>query len=272
MKQKTIKKSIEFSGLGIHTGAISKIKLKPLPENSGIIFKRYKKIKLNITSISNTNRAITIGKKNNSIITIEHLIASLYMMGISNILIETVGPEIPALDGSAKKFLKLIEHAGIVEQPAPQNEIIIKKPIYVLKKDKYIAVLPSKTFDITYHINFEHPKLKNQFIHFTNITYQTFKKEIADARTFGFYEEVKDLLSRGLAKGGNLKNAVVLTKDGYLNKKLRFKNECIRHKVLDLIGCISILNAPIKGHFIAYRSGHNLDYELIKKIDKMSSS
>ncbi len=266
MNQKTIKKSINFSGVGIHTGKNTKVILHPLSEDSGIIFKRTKKVKLDISNITDVKRAISIGNGKNIIRTIEHLIAAIFISGITNILIEVDNEEIPIFDGSAKHFLKLIEKAGIKEQKKPVSLIKISDPIFVINNDKFIGVIPSQHFGITYHINFPHPDLNNKVINFDKIDYKIFKREIAPARTFGFYKEVQDLLNRGFARGGSLYNTVVLTETGYLNKRCRFKDECLRHKVLDLIGCIGILGVPIIGHFIAYRSGHSLDFKLIKKI------
>jgi len=268
MNQKTIKKEISFSGIGIHTGKIINVCLKPLPENYGIIFKRNKSIKLDISNITNMKRAITIGKYKNRIMTIEHLLATIFMYGITNILIEVDNEEIPVLDGSAVKFIQILKKAGIKNQNKKIKPIKIKKPLFILKNDSFITALPSRCFGITYHINFPHPDLNNRVISFEKIDFRVFRKEIAPARTFGFYKEVNDLLKQGFARGGSLDNAVVLTDNGYLNKKLRFKDECLRHKVLDLIGSIAILGRPVIAHFIAYRSGHSLDIEMIKKIQK----
>lgn len=268
MIQKTIKKEISFSGIGIHTGKIINVCLTPLPEDSGIIFKRNRTIKLDISNITNVKRAITIGRDKNRIMTIEHLLATIFMCGITNILINVDDGEIPVLDGSALKFIQILKKAGIKEQNRRIKPIKIKKTIVILRNDRFIAVLPSRYFGITYHINFPHPELSNRFISFERIDFRTFKREIAPARTFGFYKEVKDLLRQGFARGGSLDNAVVLTDNGYLNKKLRFRDECLRHKVLDLIGSIAILGRPIIAHFIAYRSGHSLDIEMIKEIKR----
>ncbi|MBN1897246.1 MAG: UDP-3-O-[3-hydroxymyristoyl] N-acetylglucosamine deacetylase [Spirochaetes bacterium] len=266
MNQTTIKKSITLKGIGIHTGKKVSLKISPLEEDQGIIFKRSKNIVLNVSNIVDTTRAITLGKKENSITTIEHLVASIYMSGITNLLIEVDNEEIPALDGSSLLFIKALEKAGIRRQSRPARVIKIKKPLFIIEKDKYIGVLPSDQFGITYHINFPHPDLQNRIINLPCIDQKVFKSQIAGARTFGFMREVESLMKKGLALGGSMKNAVVLTEDGYLNKRLRFKDECLRHKVLDLVGCLGILGIPVKGHFLAYRSGHTLDLELVKKI------
>ena len=138
------------------------------------------------------------------------------------------------------------------------------------KDDKLIIAVPCDQLKITYGVDFNHPDLHFKSIHFDKITFKEFQKNIAPARTFGFYKEVSSLLDKGLAKGGNLKNAVVLTDDGYLNKKLRFKDECIRHKVLDFIGALAFINRPVKAHFFLYKSGHDFDLQFIKKLIKQA--
>jgi len=268
MYQMTIKKYIEFKGIGIHTGNLTIVKLFPAPENSGIkfIYKDNIEIPLSVENILNTERSITIGNKNIQIHTIEHLIAAIYMSGISNLIINVNNNEIPILDGSSYQFLKILKKAGIKKQNQKLRLIEIKDLEFISKDDKFVACVPYNKFGILYYINFLHPMLKNKFIFLSDITFKFFKKNIAPARTFGFYNEIKNLLDKGLARGGSLKNAVVFTDSYFLNKKLRFEDEPLRHKILDLIGAISILNKPVKGLFIAYRSGHSLDFELIKRI------
>ena len=269
MIQKTIKKSISFSGTGLHTGNKIKITLKKAPEDHGIIFLyNNEKIPFNINHIAHTIRSITIGKKKKQIMTIEHLMASIYMEGITNLNIEIDHNEIPAMDGSAKQFLNIIKKCGIKTQKKKVPVLKITKPVQLIDKDKFIVALPSDQLKITYGVDFPHPELKNKTIYFQKITLPVFKKDIAPARTFGFEKEVNSLLKKGLALGGNLKNAVVLTENGYLNKKLRFKDECIRHKVLDFIGALAFINKPIRAHFIIYKSGHKFDLQFIKKLLK----
>ncbi len=270
MFQKTIKKSIKFKGVGIHTGETVDVKLNPLPVNSGVVFKRNNDyFKLSVDSIFSTKRSMVIGNETNNIKTIEHLIAALYMAEISNILVEVKGGEIPIMDGSALSFFKLLNSAVIVAQTAEVPVISLKKPVVFEAADKFVAAIPSDRFGVSYTVDFPHPELRNRTVVIQNITKKVFKKQIAPARTFGFLEEVEQLRKNGLALGGSLKNAVVLTSTGYLNKKLRFKDECVRHKILDLIGAVSILGKRINSFFVAYKSGHSLDFELIKKINSI---
>ncbi len=269
MFQRTIKKSISFSGIGLHTGKKTGIIFKPVPVNTGIIFiLKNNKIKLAAKNIIYTTRSMTIGNKETTIMTVEHLAASLYMSGITNLYVEIDNNEIPAMDGSALSFLKLIKKCGIVNQDKPIKKKFLTRPVKLIQEDKLIIALPSDRLRITYGIDFDHPDLKNQSIHFDDLTPEIFKKQIAPARTFGFQKEVDSLYKKGLALGGSLKNAVVLTDKGYLNKKLRFKDECIRHKVLDFIGALAFLNQLIDAHYMVYRSGHKFDIQFIKKLQK----
>ncbi len=267
MFQKTIKKIVKFTGTGIHTGELAEVVLKPLPEGSGVVFKKNNsKFLLGVESVFSTSRSITIGDASNNIMTVEHLIAALYMCGIRNVQVEIDGPEIPIMDGSSASFVDMIKAAGIVKQKKKDEIINIKDSILVESDGRFIKVLPADKFGISYIIDFEHPNLHNQHIVYKKITDKIFRRKIAPARTFGFLSEVEALHERGLAMAGSIENAVVLTDTGYLNEKLRFKDECLRHKVLDLIGAISILGKPINGYFVVYKSGHSLDFELIKKI------
>ena len=271
MFQKTIKKPVSFSGIGLHTGEKSTIFLKPAPADTGIIFiLNNKKIRLSPDNISDTTRSINIGTGKERIMTVEHLSAALYMSGITNLYIHMDNNEVPAADGSSMPFIKLINRAGTRIQKKPVKKLGLDRPIRLIDKDRFIIGLPSDRLKITYGIDFDHPVLKNQSIHLDNITLKTFNKQIAPARTFGFEKEVDSLRKRGLALGGSLKNAVVLTDIGYLNKKLRFKDECIRHKVLDFLAMLSLLNQPIYGHFILYRSGHEFDLKFIKLLKRGS--
>ncbi|MBU1077494.1 MAG: UDP-3-O-acyl-N-acetylglucosamine deacetylase [Spirochaetes bacterium] len=267
MFQKTIKKIISFYGIGLHTGKQVTLSFHPAPAGSGIIFEiQNNKIELSISNIPKTLRSISIGKSSNTIMTIEHLAASLYMLGITNLIIRIDGTEIPALDGSALSFVKLLKKAHPLIQNSPIQPLFISHIIKIEEKDRFIIALPSHELKITYHINFPHPSLRHRVIHFNHIDEKVFIKKIAPARTFGFLNEVDSLIKKGLALGGDLNNAVVLADTGYVNKKLRFKDECIRHKVLDFIGALALLNRPVRGHFIVYRSGHDLDIRFIKKL------
>lgn len=267
MFQKTIKRAVSFSGIGLHTGKKTSVTLEPAMENTGVVF-NYNDSLINVTvnNIYNTTRSIGIRSKNINITTVEHLLAAIYMCGITNLIIKIDNKEVPALDGSAGQFLKLIIKAGFINQDKQVKPIILSSPIGLIEENKIIMAMPCDRLKITYSIDFKHPDLHDKSIHFDKVDLNIFQKNIAPARTFGFYKEVSSLLKKGLVKGGNLKNAVVLTDDGYLNKKLRFPDECIRHKVLDFIGALAFLNRPVIAHFFIYKSGHEFDLKFIKKI------
>ncbi len=270
MLQNTIKNPFSFSGTGLHTGRKVNITLKPAPPGTGIVFNyNNKKVRLGLNNITNTTRSISIGRGGDPVRTVEHLTAALYMSNITDLYIDMDNNELPAMDGSGLPFLKLISRCGISGGKKQHNKISLKKPVKLIQKERFIIGLPSEKLKITYAVDFNHPDLKNSSIHFENITREIFKKQIAPARTFGFQKEVDSLFKKGLALGGSLENAVVLTDDGYLNKKLRFKDECIRHKVLDFIGILAFLIQPINGHFIIYKSGHEFDLQFIKKLNKL---
>jgi len=269
MIQKTIKNPVSFSGIGLHTGKVINVSLSPAPENTGIVFiVKNKKIKAELKNVCHTSRAIVLGSGKTTVSTVEHFLASLYIKGIFNILITLNEGEIPAMDGSALRFLDILKKCGISRQKKAIPVLKLKRPFTLSDKDKLIMALPSEQLKISYNIDFDHPFLRNQTIHFEKIDQKIFTDKIAPARTFGFKKEVDTLLKKGLARGGSLKNALVLTKQGYMNKNLRFQDECIRHKVLDFIGALALLNQPIQGQFRIFRSGHGFDIKFLKKIQK----
>lgn len=196
--------------------------------------------------------------------TVEHLLATLSALQIDNIEIWLDGDEIPIGDGSAKVFVDLLKDECII-QDKPKKICRPQKPIWVSTKDNHIVLLPSDELKITYTIDFDHPQVKTQFASFV-ITEEIFEKDIAPARTFGFLAEVESLYAQGLAKGGSLENAIVIGENGILNKNLRFKNELVRHKILDLIGDLTLIGTPILAHIIAVKSGHELNLKLVQKI------
>lgn len=264
MFQKTIKKEVSFSGRGLHTNQRATVKLLPAGTGTGILFiVKGKRFPLSLSSLFHTTRSITLGDAKRQIMTVEHLAAALYMKGVTNLLVETDAGEMPALDGSSRLFLNHLEKAGIEIQKKEIRPLAPGSVISLMGEDKFIIALPSDRLKITYNVDFNHPLLKNKTIHFDRVDERVFAREIAPARTFGFESEVKGLLARGLARGGSLKNAVVLTRDGMLNKKLRFPDECARHKVLDFIAALAFCEKPVQAHFIVYRSGHEFDLKFI---------
>ena len=203
--------------------------------------------------------------------TIEHFLSALYISGITDLVVELNGNELPICDGSAIKFLDLFQEAGIVELDSEVEEIIVKEPVFLSKGDKHVIALPYDGYKLTYAIRFEHTFLKSQLAEF-EINEENYRKEIAPARTFGFDYEVEYLKKNNLALGGTLDNAIVIKKDGVLNPDgLRFDDEFVRHKMLDIIGDLKILNRPIRAHIIAIKAGHLIDVEFAQILDKIKN-
>ena len=192
-----------------------------------------------------------------SVETVEHLLAALTALGIDNAIVELNSPEVPIMDGSAAPFVYLVNEAGVKRLQAPRRYLKVLRPISLTQGDKRIALYPSDHFKVTYSISFDHPLLRHQS-RTMRITEESFVEDIAPARTFGFLKEVEMLRQRGLALGGSLDNAIVLGDTGVLNNALRFEDEFVRHKILDVIGDLSLVGHPVVGHLVAHRGGHAL--------------
>lgn len=269
MKQKTLKNIIEFNGIGLHGGKDVSIRLIPKGDNFGIRFKRTDtpestEIKADYKNVVSTQRSVVIGTENYGIKTIEHLLASLYAYDIDNLLVEVNGEEIPIIDGSSLVFAQKILEIGTVELDSPQKYISLKNPVEFKEKDSFICAYPSENFKITVVVNFNHPMAGHQVFEFEKYK-DNFFELIAPARTFGFWEEIEVLRKNNLAMGGSLENAIIIKKDEILTK-LRFNDEIVRHKCLDLIGDMALLGQPLKAHIFAYKSSHGLDIKFLKKI------
>ncbi|MDO4689778.1 MAG: UDP-3-O-acyl-N-acetylglucosamine deacetylase [Fusobacterium sp.] len=276
MKRKTLKNEIKHEGIGLHKGEM--IKLKLIPANSGgIVFKRVDLEEgKNIINLSPDNtfdltRGTNLRNEHGAeVFTIEHFMSAMYIKGITDLIVELDGNEFPICDGSALKFLELIENAGVQELEEDIEEIVVREPIYLSKGDKHVIALPYDGYKLTYTIKFDHTFLKSQLAEF-EIDERTYKSEIAPARTFCFDYEIDYLKKNNLALGGSLENAIVIKKDGVLNPEgLRFEDEFVRHKMLDIIGDLKILNRPIKAHIIAIKAGHLIDVEFSQLLNKIS--
>jgi UDP-3-O-[3-hydroxymyristoyl] N-acetylglucosamine deacetylase len=268
MKQRTIKRSVEAIGIGLHKGVPVKLRLEPLGENSGIIFYRSDKgvsVPLSPENVVDTKMATVIGKNDVLISTIEHLMSAVYAFGIDNLRIVVDNDEVPIMDGSAISFVMMIEEAGIKELDAPKKFIKITKEVTVKEGEKFATLKPSEKISFNFEINFAHPVIGNQKYEF-NFSTKNYIEEIARARTFGFLKEVQYLRSIGLALGGSLENAIVLDEKKVLNDSLRFEDEFVRHKILDAIGDMSLIGANFIGNYEAFASGHHLNHLLTKKL------
>jgi len=269
--QQTIKSIVHCSGIGLHSGGPVNLRLLPAPIDTGIVFLRKTAkgpvpVKVDGTKVIGTQLCTTIGENGTKVQTVEHLLAALSGLQITNMIIELDSAELPIMDGSAKPFADLILKAGIQEQNVPQAYIKITRPIQVSDGEKWIRIRPSWKFRVNCTIRFDHPLLAHQSCSFEPIS-EDFVEWIAPARTFGFLEEVEALRSHGLARGGSLENAVVVGPNGVLNKEgLRYADEFVRHKILDILGDLSLLGMPILGEVEAYCSGHQLNAKLVTGI------
>ncbi len=267
--QRTLKQETSFEGIGLHTGRYAKVRLKPAPRDTGIIFTRTDKdiaLKASMGSVSDTAFSTTLGYDGVKIRTVEHILAALSGLGIDNLIVEVNGPEIPILDGSSIELISLILNSGIAKQGKKRPFLRITNPVFFADGQAEIAAFPYDGRRITYRIHFNHHLLGEQNLSL-EISEENFVKEIAPARTFGFLKDVEYLKANGFAKGGSLENAIILGSDGILNASgLRFKDEFVRHKILDLIGDFSLIGFPIYGHIIANKSGHTANLKFLKKL------
>lgn len=271
-KQRTIIEPCAFSGIGLHTGNLTTITFKPAEPDSGITFYRTDlpgspSIRAEIDHVVDVSRGTTIGIGGVEVHTVEHVLAAIVGMGIDNLDIEVDANETPVGDGSSLPFMTVLKKAGIVEQDRERRYIKVEEPIYYRNGDVTLSVLPSDELRVTMTIAFDHVAIGTQYASFT-ITPETFEKEIASARTFCFLREVKMLQDQGLILGGTLENAVVIGDESILNDDLRFPDEFVRHKVLDLLGDLFLLGRPIKGHIIAVKSGHAMHVKFTQQIKK----
>ena len=269
MKQKTIKNKVEIVGVGLHKGVPVRMELEPLDSNSGVVFYRSDlgvSIELKPENVIDTTMATVLGKGEARISTIEHLLSAIHAYGVDNIRICLDNEEVPIMDGSSIGYCMLIEEAGIISQNAPKKAIAIKKPIEIQDDKKFVRVEPSERTIFDFSIDFSHPAIRQQHYKFTFST-KAYKQEIARARTFGFLHEVNYLRSIGLAKGGDLSNCIVLDESGILNKDgLRYKEEFVRHKILDAIGDMALLGMPLLGTYVSYAGSHKLNHLLTKQL------
>jgi UDP-3-O-[3-hydroxymyristoyl] N-acetylglucosamine deacetylase len=273
--QRTIGKPVKVSGVGLHTGCDVTVELKPAPAQTGIVFRRVDlrgfEIEARRTWVSRVVLATTLMKRGVMLSTVEHLLSAVYGSGVDNLFVDIDSLEVPILDGSALPFVKMLENAGIEEQDEERELLVVEEPIRLEEEGKFISIEPHTSFRITYDIDFDHPAIGMQHLDL-EISPENYGSEIALARTFGFFTEVEDLLKKGLIRGGSFDNAVVLGDDGVMNGELRVPDEFVRHKVLDLIGDISLCGYPLAGHIRAHKAGHSLHTNLATEITRNRSS
>ena len=273
--QRTLRDKLLFEGIGLHTGYSVKLTINPAPPDTGIRFRRTDLKNFEIEAIRNhvakVSYATTLMKKGVMISTVEHLLSTLYGLCIDNAYLDIDSMEVPILDGSCGHFVTEIKKTGIVQQDALRKYMVIEKPIEVRQGDKVAGVYPDPIPSATYVIDFEHHSIGYQKIEI-ELTPESFCREIAMARTFGFVADIEYLKSLGLIRGGSLENAVVLDSSGIVNDHLRFPNEFVRHKLLDLLGDISLTGYPIIGRLYAERAGHAIHTALADQIARQKSN
>jgi UDP-3-O-[3-hydroxymyristoyl] N-acetylglucosamine deacetylase len=271
--QCTIAEKIACTGIGLHTGKPVQLTLHPARAGTGIVFVRTdlpRPVEIPATSASLTgpaHLATTLGREGATLDTVEHLLAAAYGLGVDNLRVEVDGPEVPGMDGSAASFVFLLRAAGLYEQSARRHVLRITRPIEIREGSRRIRIEPARGLRVSYEIDFDHPCIRRQTLRDVAIDATTFEREIARARTFGFFAEVDALWRAGRARGACLDNTIVLDAVRVLNRDgLRFPDEFVRHKVLDLLGDLALLGVRLEGHVRVERGGHALHQKLVAKL------
>jgi UDP-3-O-[3-hydroxymyristoyl] N-acetylglucosamine deacetylase len=270
MRQHTIRKPVSIEGVGLHSGKVARVTIAPAPQDAGVVFKvraTGERIPARPESVINSHYATTLGVNGGTRIqTVEHLMAAVSGLGIDNVEVEVDGTEIPALDGSAKPFVAMLTAAGRVQQSARRRMLTLPCPLRVGSGGRWLHVVPSETFRITYTLDNDHPAIGTQALSWSP-SERAFVEEFAPARTYGFLRDLGLMRKNGLARGGSLDNAIVLGNRGALNG-LRYDDEFVRHKILDLMGDLALLGRPLGAHVIARNGGHALNLELVLAVQR----
>jgi len=273
IRQRTLKNSIRATGVGLHTGEKVFLTLKPAPPDSGIVFRRTDldppvDVKASPDNVGDTTMSTTLNNGEVRISTVEHLLSALAGFGIDNLIVELTAPEVPIMDGSSGPFVFLIQSAGIIEQDAAKKFIRIKREVSVDDGDKRVSFRPYDGFRVSFTIDFNHPAFSSEILNASvDFSSTSFVKEVSRARTFGFMHEIEYLRSIGLARGGSLDNAIVVDQEQVLNEEgLRYKDEFVKHKILDAIGDLYQLGYSLIGEFVAYKSGHALNNAALRAL------
>ena len=271
MKQRTLEKPLEYAGVGLHTGAATKVRCLPAPEDHGVVFVRmdlagHPRLPVHIDHVTDAPRRTTLKRGEAEVHTIEHLLATFYALGITNALVEIDGLELPGLDGSARPICQALTEAGVLEQTAERRRLQVTSTIAIADGDANIVAVPSEGgLTISYTLNYPGSVLPSQHLSLA-IDPQSFAREIAPARTFCMEDEAAALLDAGLGKGASYENTLVLGSQGVINNELRFPDEFVRHKILDLLGDLFLLGMPLDAHIIAVKSGHGSNRQLVRRL------
>ena len=270
LQQQTLAKPASFSGIGLHSGNKVSMTLLPAPPNSGVIFRRVDldsraEIPAQVGNVAETDRSTTLSKGNAKVQTVEHVLAALYGFGVTNAVVEIDSSEPPVADGSARQFCKMIRDAGIEPQAERVEPVQVTEPIEYTHNGTVISAFPYDGFKITCTSSDKGGRFTQFFS--VELTPETWESEIAQARTFCFYEEIEYLIKNGLIRGGSLENAIVIRDDAVLTAEpMRYREEFVRHKILDIIGDLSLVGAPLRGHIVAVKPGHAANCGLARRI------
>ena len=267
--EQTIRTSVECKGVGLHSGAPVRLRIQPAPAGSGIVFRRSDlddfEVEATGRNVARVSYATSLMKKGVLISTTEHLLSAFIGTGIDNAIVELDNLELPILDGSARPFVEMIQKAGIRKQRRPRSYMRIRRELELREGNKFIAVYPADSYSVSYTINFPHPLIGKETFR-VDLSDGNYLREIAPARTFGFLHEADAMRQQGLIRGASTENAIVLTKDQVLNPPLRYPDEFVRHKVLDLIGDLALVGKQILGNIVADRAGHAMHTALVSRL------
>jgi UDP-3-O-[3-hydroxymyristoyl] N-acetylglucosamine deacetylase len=269
MFQRTIKRPVSCTGIGLHSGKKVNLNIRPADPDTGVMFKRTDipgapLIPGDVFHVVDTSMCTTVGKDGVTASTVEHLLSALFGLGVDNVIVELDSPEVPIMDGSAAPFVFLIRHTGLTSQDRPRQFYVAKREMGLIEDDKSLIVEPGEGLSVTYSIEFDHPLIRRQDFTF-DLSERNYDKDVSRARTFGFLSELKWLHEHNLALGGSLDNAVVVDEFRVLNDDgLRFPDEFVRHKVLDFIGDMALIGRPVLGHFKAHKAGHGLNNRMFR--------
>ncbi len=267
--QFTIRTPVQIAGVGLHTAVKSNLRMLPAPPDTGIVFRRVDlenfQIEAQVRNVARVSYATSLMKQGVLLSTTEHLLAALYSCGVDNVYLEIDNLEVPILDGSAQPFIEMLMRAGFQKQRRKRRFLKVVKPLEVSEGDRRIGIYPCKDFRVCCYVDYPHPMIGQQNIEL-EVNRETFCRELASARTFGFVSDFEGLKAMGLIRGGSLDNAIVLTADGILNGPVRFPDEFGRHKALDLIGDLALVGRPLKARVIAHKAGHALHTQLVTRL------
>ena len=263
--QQTLASTVKLTGTGLHSGGYTRVYIHPAEDNTGIVFTDGRHSFAGVAAnVVDTSRGTSIGLDGTRIRTVEHVLSALRGCGVDNAIVEVDGPELPALDGSALPYVEAIDDVGMVEGDSPRKRIVLTQPVYVRQNGTFVLAVPAQRLSLTYVLSYDHPMIGSQTIVY-DPDEDDFGTEIAPARTFVLYEEVAGLLNDGLSRGGSIDNVIVVWRD-HMSSRLRFPDELARHKVVDLLGDLSLMGGSLQAEVLAVKSGHALNVDFVNEV------